>query len=212
MAFDVLWTILLGVIGGIVSSLIVSRVFLIQGEYQQQLTFVAHIFRRLNYISAFLQSAKSIFEVSYDQDIEMKREMQEKGFKTEMEYYAAHSDKDWIKKSDVLALFKKEIDNTAKTINSEIADAHVVDVKMIELLHDIMKYVHEVSSVKELSFKSIEGFSKTERSLHERYDKCVKVSGKTLCRLIAKDKLMIILFSLVALLLVGTIITGLLRV
>ena len=212
MIFNVLWTILLGVIGGIVSSLIVSRVFLIQGEYQQQLTFVAHIFRRINYISAFLQSAKAIFEVSYDQDIEMKREMQEKGYKTEMEYYAAHSDKDWIKKSDVLALFKKEIDNTAKTINSEIADAHVVDVKMIELLHDIMKYVHEVSSVKELSFKSIEGFSKTEQSLHERYDKCVKVSGKTLCRLIVKDKLMIILFGLVALLLVGTIITGLLRV
>ena len=134
MVFNVLLTILLGVIGGIVSSLIVSRVFLIQGEYQQQLTFVTHIFRRLNYISAFLQSAKSIFEVSYDQDIEMKREMQEKGYKTEMEYYAAHRDKDWIKKSDVLDLFKKEIVNTAKTINSEIADAHVVDVKMLELL------------------------------------------------------------------------------
>lgn len=53
MVFNIFWTILLGVIGGIVSSLIVSRVFLIQGEYQQQLTFVAHIFRRLNYISAF---------------------------------------------------------------------------------------------------------------------------------------------------------------
>ena len=187
MVFNVLLTILLGVIGGIVSSLIVSRVFLIQGEYQQQLTFVAHVFRRINYISAFLQSAKAIFEVSYDQDIEMKREMQEKGYKTEMEYYAAHRDKDWIKKSDVLDLFKKEIVNTAKTINSEIAE-------------------------KELSFKSIEGFTKTEKSLHERYDECVKVSGKTLRRLIAKDKLMIILFSLVALLLGGTIITGLLRV
>ena len=70
-----------------------------------------------------------------------------------------HRDKDWIKKSDVLDLFKKEIVNTAKTINSEIADAHVVDVKMLELLHDSMKYVHEVSSVKELSFKSIEGFT-----------------------------------------------------
>ena len=54
---------------------------------------------------------------------------------------------------------------------------------MIGLLHDIMKYVHEISSVKELSFKSIEGSSKTEQSLHERYDKCVKESGKTLCRL-----------------------------
>lgn len=212
MAFNVLWTILLGVIGGIISSLIVSRVFLIQGEYQQQLTFVEHIFRRLNYISAFLQSTKIVFEVSCDQDIEMKREMQKKGYKTEMEYYAANSDKDWIKKDDVLDLFKKDIDNTAKTINSEIADAQVVDVKIIELLHDIMIYVHEVSSVKELSFKSIESFAKTEQSLHERYDKCVKASGKTLCRLIAKDKLMIILFSLVALLLVGTVITGLLGV
>ncbi len=212
MFFNVLWTILLGVIGGIVSSLIVSRVFLIQGEYQQQLTFVEHIFRKMNYISAYLQYAKAIFEVSYDQDIEMKREMQEKGFRTEMEYYAAHSDKDWIKKSDVLDLFKKEIDNTATTINSEMANSHVVDVKMIELLHDIMKYVHEVSSVKELSFKSIEGFTKTEQSLHERYDKCVKASGKTLYGLIVKDKLMIILIIIVALLLVGTIITGLLRI
>lgn len=46
MIFNVLWTILLGVIGGIVSSLIVSRVFVIQGEYQQQLTFVAHILKK----------------------------------------------------------------------------------------------------------------------------------------------------------------------
>ena len=52
MIFNVLWTILLGVIGGIVSSLIVSRVFVIQGEYQQQLTFVAHILKKVNYISA----------------------------------------------------------------------------------------------------------------------------------------------------------------
>ena len=212
MVFSILWTILLGVIGGIVSSLIVSRVFLIQGEYQQQLTFVAHIFRKMGFISAFLQSAKAIFEVSYDQDIEMKREMQEKGYRTEMEYYAAHKDKDWIKKSDVLDLFKKEIDNTTKTITSEIVDTNVTDVKIIELLNDIMKYVHEVSSVKELTFSSIGDFTKKEQSLQERYDKCIKASGKTLCSLVIKDKLMIILFWLVALLLVGTVIAGLLKI
>lgn len=212
MIYNVLWTILLGVIGGIVSSLIVSRVFVIQGEYHQQLTFVAHILKKVNYISAYLQSAKAIFEVSYDQNLEIKREMQEKGYRTEMEYYAVHRDKDWIKKSDVLDLFKKEIDNTAKTINSEMADSHVKDKTMIKLLHDIMEYTHEVSSVKELSFKSIESFTKTEQSLHERYDKCVKASGKTLCGLIVKDKLMIILFSLIVILLIGTIVTGLLKI
>ena len=212
MIFSVLWTILLGIIGGIVSSFIVSRVFLIQNEYQQQLSFVGHIFRKINYISAYLQSAKAVFEVSYDQDIEIKREMQEKGYKTEMEYYYAHKDKDWIKKSDVLDLFKKEIESTAKTIISEIADSHVVDNKLTSLLHDIMKYAHEVSSEKELSFKCIGDFSEKEQSLHERYDKCLKASGKTLCVLILKDKLMIILFAFVAILLAGTIITGLLGV
>ena len=107
---------------------------------------------------------------------------------------------------------KKEIDNTAKTINSEMADSHVEDKTMIKLLHEIMEYTHEVSSVKELSFKSIESFTKTEQSLHERYDKCVKASGKTLCGLIVKDKLMIILFSLIVILLIGTIVTGLLKI
>ena len=212
MIFNVLWTILLGVVGGIVSSFIVSRVFLIQNEYQQQLAFAAHIFQRMNYISAYLQSAKALFEVSYDQDIEIKREMSEKGYKTEMEYYYAHKDKDWIKKSDVIDLFRKEIDNTAKSIISEIADSHVVDHNLSSLLHDIMKYAHEVSSVKELTFKSISDFTTREHSLHERYDKCVKASGKTLCGLIVKDKLMIILFGVVAILLIGTIITGLLGV
>lgn len=211
MIFNVLWTVLLGIIGGIVSSFIVSRVFLIQNEYQQQLTFVEHIFQRINYISVYLQSAKAVFEVSYDQDIEIKREMQEKGYQTEMEYYYAHKDKDWIKKSDVLDLFKKEIDNTAKNIHLEIVDSHVVDDKLSELLHEIMKYTHEVSSEKDLSFKRIGDFAKKEQSLHERYNKCVKASGKTLCKLIVKDKLMIILFILVALLLGGTIITGLLN-
>lgn len=212
MIFNILWTILLGVIGGIVSSLIVSRVFLIQNKYQEQLSFVARLIRKVNFISAFLQSTKTVFEVSYDEEIIMQREMQEKGYKTEMEYCYAHRDKEWIKKSDVLDLFKNEIDNTANTINAEIVDSHVEDKKMAEILHDIMDYANGVSSAKELSFSSIGGFAKKEQALQEKYDKCVHTSGRTICKLIIKDKLMIVLFCIVALLLIATIVTGLLKV
>ncbi len=212
MIFNFLWTILLGVIGGIISSFIVSRVFLIQDKYQQQLTFVSHIFQKISYISAFLQSSKTIFEVSYDQNIEMKREMREKGYKTEAEYYCAHKDVDWIKKSDVLDLFKEKINKTAESIQSEIASSHILDSKLSELLHEIWEYTREVSSEKNLSFRRIEDFARKEKSLYESYNKCMKASGKTLFKLIVKDKLMIILFTLVALLLVATIIAGLLRV
>ena len=212
MIFNVLWTILLGIIGGIVSSLIVSRVFLIQNKYQEQLSFVAHIIRKLNYISAFLQSAKAIFEVSYDTDLKMKREMQEKGYKTEMEYYYAHKNEDWIKKSDVLDLFSKEISKTASAINDAIMNTPVDDIKLSELLKDIMIYTHEVSSVKELSFSCIGSFEKKERDLIKRYDNCVQMSGRTLCNLILKDRLMIILIVFIVALLACTIITGLLKI
>ena len=212
MVFNVFWTILLGVIGGIVSSLIVSRVFLIQNKYQEQLAFVTHIIQKLNYISAFLQSAKVAFEVSYDQDIEIDREMQEKGYKSEMEYYYAHKEIKWIKMSDLLDSFKKEIDYTAGTIKNEIIESHITDVKMNDILQDLLNCVYEVSSVKELSFSSIRDFIKKEQALQERFDECSKASGKMLFKLILKDKLMMVLFIIVTLLLVGTIVTGLMNI
>ena len=66
--FNVLWNILLGTVGGIISSVIVSRVFFIQGEYQQQTKFVDGIIRKLATIRAYLSVCKSVFEVSYDED------------------------------------------------------------------------------------------------------------------------------------------------
>ena len=53
MVFNTLWTILLGVIGGIVSSLIVSRVFFIQNEFQSQIRFIDRLIRKVESVAAF---------------------------------------------------------------------------------------------------------------------------------------------------------------
>ena len=73
MIFNTLWTILLGVIGGIISSLIVSRVFLIQSEYQDQVRFVDRIIRKVGYISGFLHSAEAILKVSYNHNSHIEK-------------------------------------------------------------------------------------------------------------------------------------------
>ena len=78
--FNTMLTILLGILGGIVSSLIVSRVFFIHGEYRNQLKTMDNVIRKLGLISGFIQSIKIIFKVDYDQDITMKEEMREKGY------------------------------------------------------------------------------------------------------------------------------------
>ena len=79
--FDVLWTILLGIVGGVISSVIVSRVFMIQGEYQQQVKFIENIIRKLGMIAGYLSACRAVFEVSYDQDMRIENEMKEKGYK-----------------------------------------------------------------------------------------------------------------------------------
>ena len=205
MIFNTLWTILLGVIGGIVSSLIVSKVFLIQSEYQIQLKFVDSIIRKLSYISAYLRSAKAIFELSYDQNVQVQKEMKEKGYRCEMEYYAANEDEDWISKNDVLAVFRKEIDKTLKSMQDDLANTPVEDAQLSKLLMDIMAFAHEISSVKEFTFSQISKFEKSRQKILEQYDACLHMSWRKMAKLVVKDKIMIALFILVGLLIVGTI-------
>ena len=204
--FDILWTILLGIIGGIISSVIVSRVFMIQGEYQQQVKFVEGITRKLGLIAGYLSACRAVFEVSYDQDIRIENEIREKGYKCEMDYYAANRDKDWISTSEILKTFKSYLLKTAETANEEILNANITDKELNRLLGDIREYLHNIESVKELNFSTINQFRKKEQKLLDEFENCKRVSGKQLVTLVLKDKVMIVLYILVGLL---TAFTGL---
>lgn len=203
--FDVLWTILLGIVGGIISSIIVSRVFMIQGEYQQQMKFVESVIRKLGMIAAYLFAFKAVFEVSYDEDIRIEHEMKEKGYKCEMEYYAAHKDKEWISASKLIDTFKTELLKIVEATKGEILNANVDDKTLSDLLRDINNYLHSISSQKELNFSTINQLKETEQEILDKYDNCKRVSGKQLAKLVLKDKVMIILYILVALLIASTV-------
>ena len=179
--FDVLWTILLGIVGGVISSVIVSRVFMIQGEYQQQVKFIENIIRKLGMIAGYLSACRAVFEVSYDQDMRIENEMKEKGYKCETEYYVANKDKDWISTSEILKTFKSYL-----------------------LLGDIREYLYDVESVKELNFSTINEFRKEEQKLFDKFENCKSVSGKQLISLVLKDKLMVVLYVIVGVLVIST--------
>ena len=202
--FDILWTILLGIIGGIISSVIVSRVFMIQGEYQQQVKFVESIIRKLGMIAGYLSACRAVFEVSYDQDIRIENEMKEKGYKCEREYYAANRDKDWISTSGILQTFKSHLLKTAEAANEEILNSNITDNKLNGLLGDIREYLHNIESIKDLNFSVINELRKKEQKLLDEFENCKRVSGKQLIKLVLKDKLMIVLYVLVGLLIVST--------
>lgn len=100
--FEMLWNLILGISGGIISSIIVSRIFLIQGDFQNQLNSFELLLRKLGYTSGMLFGIRTVQEFSYDSDIEMHKEMEKEGLSTEDEYYKAHSDRDWISKDKLI--------------------------------------------------------------------------------------------------------------
>lgn len=207
MIFNTLWTIILGVIGGVASSLIVSRVLFIQSEYQNQIKFVDRIIRKTGNISSFLQCAESILQVSYDQRIQMEKEMKEKGYHTEAEYYTAHSDQDWISKKDVLKVFRKEISKIANLIHEDLAKNPVEDAQLNMIINSVVAYIHDALSMKEYTFARIAQLKKTEQVILKQYDDYVQMSGNKLFRLVIKDKIMIIMFIIIVILGLGAIIT-----
>ena len=196
--FNVLWNILLGIVGGIISSVIVSRVFFIQGEYQQQTKFVDGIIRKLAMIRAYLSVCKSVF-------IRIEKEMKGKGYRCEMEYYAAHKDKNWISVKDLLDKFKSTLLKVVETAQDEIVNSNVTDKYLAEILCDISNYLHDISSTKELNFSALNRFEKSERLIFEKYDKSKHISGKQLLKLVVKDKVMIVLYILLCLIIAATV-------
>jgi len=205
MIFSILWTILLGIVGGIISSIIVSRIFFIQGEYQQQIKFVDGIIRKLGAISAFIQVMKSVLEASYDAQVKKEKEMKEKGYETEAEYYAAHSDKNWIHEDIVLDKINIEIKKVTTSIHTDMMNNPVSDNDLIGLLRRIQVFCNKATSKKEYTFSVIKELEEEQSAIVKQYDTCMKVSGKKLFSLVKRDKVMIITFILVVVLIAATI-------
>ena len=205
--FEVLFNFLVGIFGGIISGVIVSRVFFIQGEFQQQLRFVEQIVHKLGMLSGYFQVVKVVFEVDYDGELKMKQEMQQKGYKTEEEYYAANKEKDWISKSALLNTFLGEIKKIIKEAKEEICNKRIDDKQLTEILAITVEYLSEIDKIKEFSFSQIHEFEKKKDEIVNQYKTYRKVSGKQLTKLILKDKTMIVLYVLVVIIIVCTIVT-----
>ena len=72
MIFDILWNVILGIVGGIISSVIVSRVFFLHGDNQKQLDHLSTNVCKINYLLGKLTAFMELAEAIHDDDIEMR--------------------------------------------------------------------------------------------------------------------------------------------
>lgn len=69
---EFLTNLIIGIIGGIFSSIIVSRIFLIRQNYQDQLDILRQTFYHLGAVSAFLNVIEIILKNRHDTQVDGK--------------------------------------------------------------------------------------------------------------------------------------------
>ena len=120
-------------------------------------------------------------------------------------YLSVCKDKNWISFKDLLDKFKSTLLKVVETAQDEIANSNVTDKYLAEILCDISNYLHDISSTKEWNFSALNRFEKSERLIFEKYDKSKRISGKQLLKLVVKDKVMIVLYILLCLIIAATV-------
>ena len=210
--FEILWNLILGISGGIISSIIVSRIFLIQGNFQNQLNSFELLLRKLGYTSGMLFGIRTIQEFSYDSDIEMQKEMEKEGFTTKDEYYKAHADRDWISKDKLIMDILTECKKMNSALENELMNLHINEDGLQKISRKLSKYVLDISSTKEVSFSKLNELEKQCKDIINDYDSYKKNTGKKLLILILKDKIMISLYILIFLVIIATITAFILKI
>lgn len=188
--------LLIGIIGGIFSSIIVSRIFLIRQEYQNQLDVLRKNSYCLGSIGAFLDVIEIVLKTSYDTSVEIEKDPN---------YIATHNLKD--EKLLIDALRKELLFKTITEID-QFNDALILTEPHLYKLHtDTIQFTKDLKDIKEYKFDIVDSSKKQLSELTKRYNKCFKEKSSKYFSLVIKDKIMIILYILFILVCIFTFIT-----
>lgn len=181
--------LLIGIIGGIYSSIIVSRVFLLREELEEQLNILRKKTYYFGTLTAFFDVTEMILKLQSDTSHEINEEI-----KQDPEYLNTH---DIIHASDVIRTMKHEmLDKAVEKICCEDNPLVLKQKQFIELRNETEKIVRKYKDIEQFKFKAVDESRKEIKELEQKYEACLSKRNKYLFAKIFKDKVMIVLCAL----------------
>lgn len=178
--------LLIGIIGGIYSSVIVSRVFLLRAELEEQLNILRNKTYYFGTLAAFFDVTEVILKLQSDTSDEINEEI-----KQDPDYLRTH---DIIRASDVIRTMKQEmLDRTVEKICEEDNPLVLKQKQFIELRNETLSTVGKYKNIKQFKFKTVDDSKKEIKELEQKYEACLSKRNKYLFAQILKDKVMIVL-------------------
>lgn len=180
---DFLVNLVIGIVGGIYSSIIVSRIFLIREEYQEQLEILRKSFYHLGGITAFFDVIEIILKNMLDTSVEVQKDP---------DYIKTHNLKDGD--STIKALRKEILNKNIEEICANETSLVLKEKELIRLQHETCKVVKNFKSIEIFKFETIDKCKQEIDSLNENFKQCFKGRTKSFLILVVKDKILIVLF------------------
>lgn len=200
MIFDILWNIILGVTGGIISSVIVSRVFLIQGDNQKQLELLETNINKISYIHGELSVIKKVAEIIHDQEIDMRNRVEPYEGASDAEILSSQRIMDDLQ-SEILGVLKKDIDKT----NVELDHIFLVNQEAMVVIKSCLDYVQKIQAMKNCSFAVFDELDKLWNNANKQFENYAISNKKRLLKQIATDRIMLVLYIIVFLIVIGAV-------
>ncbi len=201
--------LLIGIISGIISGILVSRIFLLQGEYQNQIAFFESLLNKLRYAKVSLEMCRKILELKYDTQETAKKETIENKYASVNQYYAIHGDQDWISASDTINVIIQQM-NEYFDRNKSIKMVTGSSEKELEVLCDNANSVlNKIQKMKEYSFSNINENIGEIDTIEKKYKEYSKGTNRKLMRIFFKDRIVIGIMLLLFIVLISYIIVRL---
>ena len=199
--FDLLWNIILGIFGGIISSVIVSRVFFIHGDNQKQIEHLSTNVNKISFIHGELTAFMKLAESIHDDDVEMRNREAPYDNVSDDEILASQKTMDDYQQG-LLETLKEDIDK----INIELENLFCVDIEAQEVVQQCIIFVHKIRGMNYLSFAAFDELGKQRDTINEKFMEYVSNNKKRLLKQIVTDQVMITLCVIVFAIILGAVV------
>ena len=202
-----LWNIFIGIFSGVISSIIVSKVFLIYGDNQKQLEILETNINKIDFIHGELSIMKKVTEGFHDQEIDMRsRAIPYEGASDE-EILSSQEMTDDLQKR-ILVMLKKDIDK----INVELNHIFCVNQEAMVVIKSYSDYIRGIKKMKACTFSAYNEIDELWNRADKQFEKYARSNKKRLIKQILTDRFLIILCIVVLLIIVTTVITQILGI
>lgn len=206
-AWEIMMSLSIGILGGIVSSVIVSRIFDIVNSINEQLRGFEENLNRLLNIRGMITGIKQVMEFTYDSETKKEMEIKQKGYRSESEYYQAHKEARWIDADVLIMNLLRECQKRGNELLKSISETLATEEQKIqELYRDIHKIINSISQIKNVTFKNLQQVDADILRVEKEFGEYKKQIRKLYWKNIFTDKVVILISLLVVIFLATTII------